>query len=63
MRLLFLRNVDTQNVLLSKYFIGYLRNDNKVKPLHIMLPKTSASVKSYGGQTRWMDFLIEDVTY
>ena len=63
MRLLFLRNVDTQNVLLSKYFIGYLHNDTKVKPLHIMLPKTSASVKSYDGQTRWMDFSIEDVTY
>ena len=24
-----------------KYFIGYLHNDNKVKPLHIMLPKRS----------------------
>ena len=27
-----------------KYFIGYLYNDNKVKPLHVMLPKTSAYV-------------------
>ena len=27
-----------------KYFIGYLCNDNKVKPLNIMLPKTSAYV-------------------
>ena len=43
-----------------KYFIGYLYNDNKVKPLHIMLPKTSAYVKSYDGQTKWMYFLIED---
>ena len=33
---------------------------NKVKPLHIMLPKTSAHVKSYDGQTEWMYFLIED---
>ena len=24
-----------------KYFIGYLYNDNKTKPLHIMLSKTS----------------------
>ena len=25
-----------------------------------MLPKTSAGVKSYDGQTRWMYFLIKD---
>ena len=25
-----------------------------------MLPKTSAYVKSYDGQTGWMNFLIED---
>ena len=25
-----------------------------------MLPKTSAYVKGYGGQTKWMYFLIED---
>ena len=25
-----------------------------------MLPKTSAYVKSYDGQTKWMQFLIED---
>ena len=30
-----------------KYFIGYLYNDHKFKPLHIMLPKTDAYVKSY----------------
>ena len=29
-----------------KYFIGYLYNDHKVKPLHIMLRKTSFYVKS-----------------
>ena len=34
-----------------KYFIGYLYNDHKVKPLHIMVPKTSTYVKSYDGQT------------
>ena len=42
-----------------KYFIGYLYNDHKVKPLRKMLPKTSAYVKSYDGQTQWMYFLIE----
>ena len=25
-----------------------------------MLPRTSAYVKSYDGQTKWMHFLIED---
>ena len=40
-------------------FIGYLFDDDKVKPLHIMLPKTSAYVKSYDGQTKWTYFLIE----
>ena len=34
-----------------KYFIGYLHNDNKVRLLHIMLPKTSAYLKIYDGQT------------
>ena len=34
-------------------------NDHKVKPLHIMLPKTSAYVKSDYGQTKCMYFLIE----
>ena len=40
-------------------FSGYLYNDNKVKPLHIMLHKTSTYVKPYDGQTKWMHFLIE----
>ena len=35
-------------------------NDHKVKPLHIMLPKTSAYVKSPDGQTNWACFLIGD---
>ena len=35
-------------------------NDHKVKLLHIMLPKTSAYVKRYDGQTKWMYFWIED---
>ena len=43
-----------------EYFIGYLYNDNKVKPLHIMFHKTSAYVKSYHGPNKWMHFLIED---
>ena len=44
----------------KKYFTGYLYDNHKVKPLHIMLPKTIAYVKSYDGQTKWMYFFIED---
>ena len=65
-----LQDVDIEKVLVSnnisfgeknyKYYIGYLYNNHKVKPLHIMLPKTSAYVKSYDEQTKWMYFLIED---
>ena len=33
-------------------FIGYLYNGHKIKPLHIMLPKTSAYVKNYDEQTK-----------
>ena len=37
-----------------------MHNNYKVKPLHIMLSRTSAYVKCYDGQTKWMYFLIED---
>ena len=63
-------DVDNEKVLVSnkirfgeknyKYLIGYLHDNYKVKPLHIMLPKTSAYVKRYDGQTKWMNFLIEN---
>ena len=43
-----------------KHFIRYLHNNDKVEPLNIMLPKTSAHVKIYDRQTKWMYFLIED---
>ena len=68
-----LKDVDIEKVLKCnnisfgakncKYFIGYLNNDNKVKPLHIIfkhLCKTSIYVKSYDVQTKLMYFLIED---
>ena len=64
------KDLDIEKVLVSnkislgeknyKYFIGNLHNDHKVKPLHMMLPKTSAYLKRYDGQTKWMYFLIED---
>ena len=66
-------DVDIEKVLVStkicfdeksyKYFIGYLYKGKKINSLNIMLPKTRAHVKSYDGQTKWMYFLIEDVTY
>ena len=34
-------------------------NDHKVKSLHIILFKTSAYVKSYDEQIKWMWFLIK----
>ena len=37
-----------------------MHNDHEVKPLDIMLSKTSAYVKSCNGQTKWMYFLISD---
>ena len=44
-----------------KYFIGYVYNDNKFKPLRVMRSIIiSAYVKNYDGQTKWMYFLIED---
>ena len=56
--------VDNEKLLVSnkisfveknyKHFIGYLYNGNKVKPLNIMLPKTSTYVKRYDGQTKLM---------
>ena len=61
-----LRYVDTEKELVSKkicfgeknykYFIGYFYYDNKVKLLHIMLPKTSGYIKYYDGQTKWIYF-------
>ena len=44
-----------------KYFIDYLYNDHKVKPLHIMLPKTSAYVSLMMDKLNGLIFLIEDV--
>ena len=43
-----------------KYFLGYLCYDYKIKPLNIMLLKTTTCIKSYDGETKSMYFLIED---
>ena len=52
---IFLRDVDIEEVLVSNK--SYWYNDAKVQPLNI---KTSAYIKRYDGQTKWMYFLIED---
>ena len=56
---IFFKDVDIEKVLVSnktsfdkkncRYFIGYLCNDHKFKPLHIMFPKKSAYVESSDG--------------
>ena len=65
----FLKDVGINNLLVSskisssekkKNVIGYLYDDYKVKPLHIILLKTSAPGKLYDGQTKWMYFLVKD---
>ena len=38
--------------------VGYLYKDNKVKPLNIMLSKTSAYLIDYDGQTELIYFVI-----
>ena len=68
--LFFSKDVDIEKALVSnkiyfgeknhKYFTGYLHNDDKFNPLDIMLPETSVYLKSYDGQTKWMNFLIKD---
>ena len=35
-------------------------DDYKIKPLHIILSKTCAFVKSYDGETKWMYFSIKN---
>ena len=52
----FLEDMDIEKVLVSnkisfgvknyEYFIGYLDNNHKIKPLHIMLPKTTSYLRN-----------------
>ena len=43
-----------------KFFIDYLFNVCKVKPLYMMLSLTSTYVKRSDGETKWIHFLIDD---
>ena len=68
-----LKDVDIEKLLVfnkisfseksCKYFIGYLYDYHKGKPLHKMLPKTSTYVKSNDWQSKWMYFLLKIMTY
>ena len=62
-----LKDVDINNIQVSsmvsyivkgsKYIIGYIDDgddDYRIKPLHIMLPKTRGYVKIYEGKTKLM---------
>ena len=67
---IFLKDVDIEKVLVSnkiffgeknyEYFIDNLYNDHKVKPLQIMIPKMSAYLNGYDGQTKCMYLLTDD---
>ena len=68
--LIFLKDVDIENVLVSNkisggekkwifYWFGYLYNDYQFKPLHLMLPKARGYVKICDRQTKYVYFLIE----
>ena len=56
------KDVDNDNILISyrtssgdksnKYFISYMDDYYKIKPLFIMLPKMTEYVKSYDGETK-----------
>ena len=61
------QNIDIDKVIVSnkvsfgengfKYFIGY-KDDNKIRPLCIYLPKMSAYRKNFN-ETKYMSFLIK----
>lgn len=34
-------------------FVGYMDDNNEIKPLCTMLPKMSAYANSYNGETKW----------
>ena len=48
---------------LYEYFISYKDDDNKIKLLHIMLPKASAYVKNYDGIKKELDWNPFTVTH
>ena len=63
-----IKNINIDIILISKkvsfnrkgfiHFVGY-KDDNKINPLCIMLPKMGGYAKSFV-ETKYMSFLIED---
>ena len=43
-----------------KYFIGYLHDDNEIKPLYIILPQMSGYIIYFDNGGKNMSFKIED---
>ena len=43
-----------------KYFIGFKDDDQKIKPLRIMLTKANAYVKRCDVENKWVSFRVED---
>ena len=44
----------------SKYFIGYLHDDDVIRPLCIVLPQMSEYIKYFGNGGKNMSFKIKD---
>ena len=44
----------------SKFFIGYLHDDDVIRPLCIVLPQMSGYIKYFGNGRKNMSFSIED---
>ena len=45
------------------YIYGYLYCDNKIKPLYIILLKTSAQVKCHDDQSKWCIFWLKMMNF
>lgn len=62
--LVFKKELDVHNIIISNKissgekndncFVGYMDDNNEIKPLCTMLTKMSAYANSYDGETKWM---------
>ena len=69
-KLLPLDSVESSKILVSdkfknlengpKFFVGYLHDDDVIRPLCIILPKMSGYIKYFDSGRKNMSFLIED---
>ena len=49
-----------KNRKIEKHFIGSMNDDYGTKPFSVILPKTSAFIRRYDGETKSMHILIKD---